>query len=131
MYKKQITLMTKEDFKEVPMRKWDDDIGEFYSMVIIPTEDKHDNGYMCMEFCAVDRDNFPICRMSGGSDIVHIDGIGGFGALDQPYIREIVKPKRWAIDCLPCGYLRLFSSYVLTRGRSLIDFEVYGKRPIE
>ena len=31
------------------------------------------------------------------------------------------------IDCLPCGYLRLFSHSTLTAGPALSNFEIYAK----
>ena len=40
-----IFYMTKEDFEKVPERDgWAKDIGEFYSLVIIPMDYAHDTG---------------------------------------------------------------------------------------
>ena len=76
----KITEMKKIDFNSVPERKhWSDKVELFNSLVIIPTMRKHDSGYMCMDFCAVDINDEPICLLSGCSDVLHIDGIGGYG----------------------------------------------------
>ena len=107
--------MTKEDFEKVPERGgWSRDIGEFSSLVIIPLDYAHDSGWMCMDFVAVNDDGEPICRLSGYSDVLSFNVIDGCG-------------KRWSIDCLPCGYLRLFSQSALTAGPELSSFEIYAK----
>lgn len=82
------------------------------SIVIIPTKEKHDSGFMCMDFVAVD-DNFkPMYRLSGCSDVLHIDCLSEIrNYLDG--ISNMSYPKQWKIDCLPCGYLRLFCNYRL------------------
>lgn len=75
--------MTKEDFEKVPERGgWSKDIGEFSSLVIIPLNYAHDSGWMCMNFVAVNKDGEPICRLSGCSDVLNLDGIGGYGYRD-------------------------------------------------
>ena len=125
---KTVFDMTKEDFSEVPKRdnRWSD-FGEFRSLVIIPLDYEHDSGWMCMDFVAVSNDGEPICRLSGCSDVLNLDGIGGYGYWRGGEIPRFVKPKGWSIDCLPCGYLRLFSRSSLTAGPALSDFEIYAK----
>ena len=72
--------MEKEDFKKLPKRDgFLKNVGEFYSLVIIPQDCKHDSGWMCMDFVAVNKEGEPICRLSGCSDVLHLDGIGGYG----------------------------------------------------
>ena len=123
--------MTKEDFEKVPERDgWSKDIGEFYSLVIIPMDYAHDSGWMCMDFIAVDKEGEPICKLSGCSDVLNLDGIGGYGRYEEwrrGELPKLVKPKGWSIDCLPCGYLRLFSRSTLTAGPALSNFEIYAK----
>ena len=111
---KTVFDMTQEDFSEVPKRDnmWSD-FGEFRSLVIIPLNYEHDSGWMCMDFVAVNEEGEPIYRLSGCSDVLSFDVIGGRG-------------KRWSIDCLPCGYLRLFSQSTLTAGPALSSFEIYA-----
>lgn len=129
MTKKDIMDMTVKDFKNLPGRKWYEDIGKFDSLVILPTRKMHDSGFMCMDFVAV-RKNEPICRLSGCSDVLHIDGIGGFGEweLDKG-IPSMIPPKGWSIDCLPCGLLRLFClgrDGNMEVGVAVSSFEVYS-----
>ena len=112
---KTVFDMTKKDFNKVLKRDgWAKDIGEFRSLVIIPLNYEHDSGWMCMDFVAVNEEGEPICRLSGCSDVLSFDVIGGRG-------------KRWSIDCLPCGYLRLFSQSALTAGPEQSSFEIYAK----
>ena len=120
--------MTKEDFEKVPERDgWAKDIGEFSSLVIIPMDYAHDSGWMCMDFIAVDKNNEPICKLSGCSDVLNLDGIDGYGEWRSGELSKLVKPKGWCIDCLPCGYLRLFSRSTLTAGPALSNFGIYAK----
>lgn len=111
--------MKKNDFKKLRKRDWDEDIGKFQSLVVIPTRRKHDSGFMCMEFVAVKNNGEPICRLGGGSDVVHIGGL----------INAI---SGWSMDCLPCGYLRLFNKYgscePLTAGLDVSDFELFAEK---
>lgn len=106
---------------------WSRDIGEFSSLVIIPQDYAHDSGWMCMDFVAVSKEGEPICRLSGCSDVLNIDGIGGFGNWRVGKMPSRIEPKGWSIDCLPCGYLRLFSHRTLTAGPALSNFEIYAK----
>lgn len=120
--------MTKEDFEKVPARGgYSRDVGEFNALVIIPQDYAHDSGWMCMDFVAVDKEGEPICRLSGCSDALHIDGIGGYGKWRPGMFPHFIEPKGWSIDCLPCGYLRLFSRSTMTAGAALSSFEIYAK----
>ena len=133
-----ISYMTKEDFKNVPSAneygfKWKDE--KFNSIVIIPTDEMHESGCMCMDFVAVDSNFEPICKLSGISDVLHIDGIGGYGyksilgAMRTSDGKAVIAPKGWFIDCLPCGYLRLASDgeMFLTSPFALSSFEIYSE----
>ena len=128
----KVQEMTKEDFEKVPRReRFDSDVGSFSRLVIIPTDDVHDSGYLCMDFVAVNDKDEPIARLSGCSDVLHIDGIGGYGR-DARYAGTIpfsspIPIRAWCIDCLPkSGYLRLFCKHDLTCGDALSSFEVYS-----
>lgn len=106
-----IMKMTKEDFNEVPDYSESQEIQKFSSVVIVPDEEMHDSGFRCMKyvFCI---GNEPICKIDMGSDVLHLDGIDGRGDwidLDNIEIPITIKPKSWKIDCLPCGYLRLYA----------------------
>ena len=115
-----ICSMTKEDFANLPkfgdegFDGFDPNKDTFGSLVIIPTGEEHDSGYQCMEFALISNNGVPICRVGGYSDVIVIDGIGGYGAngfSKAPRLkdgRRVIVPHGWSIDCLPCGYLRLF-----------------------
>ena len=120
--------MTKDDFDKVPIRcGWSRDIGEFNALVIIPQDFAADSGWICMDFVAVSKDGEPICRFSGHSDVLHLDGIDGRGNWRLEELPTRIEPKEWRIDCLPCGYLRLFSRSTMTAGPALSSFEIYAK----
>ena len=55
------------------------------------------------------------------------DGIGGYGNWIAGELLNRIEPKGWSIDCLPCGYLRLFSRSTMTAGPALSSFEIYAK----
>lgn len=141
-----ILKMTKQDFANVPyldiVNDWDklahDDRLEFRSFVIIPVENEdgalnlHESGFGCMEFCLVNNDSEPIGKVGGSSDIINLDGIGGYGA---DWIERFQGTPRlipvhgWTIDLLPCGYLNVWSRQTLFI-RSLCiysDMEVFSE----
>lgn len=122
-----VTNMKKRDFDNVPLRNYDDPVEPFYSMVIIPTHKRHDSGFEIMDFVFCNKQQEPVCRLSGCSDVIHIDGIGGYGDWRDtiPKSRPI---EAWSIDCLPCGYLRLFCQGTITCGHAISDFEVFWNK---
>lgn len=111
---------TRKQLEALPSReKWDKLI-ECNSVIILPTRKIHDSNFRCMDFVAV-KDNIPICRLSGCSDVIHLDGISGnllTGKVPHP----------WSIDCLKkSGLLRLFTGQILIAGPSLSSFELKQK----
>ena len=153
---KIIQDMTIEEFKKVPTRKWNEDIGEFDSLIIMPVgvntfsvikwkmkkaiskifrlEESpiyqvggiHDSGYRMMDFIAVKK-GYPICKLSGCSDVLHINGISGCGNFTGSF-PEKIKPINWSIDCLlNSGLLRLFCNRKLTCGGALSSFEIFAE----
>ena len=129
--------MTKEDFDKVPSYM---DVGFDYkntklnSIVIIPTDKFHESGYLCIDYVAVGDDMEPICRFDGYSDVLCIDGIGGYGKNYEATRfpgnhKNLIECKGWSIDCLPkSGYLRLFARDHLTRDDPYVlsCFEIYA-----
>jgi hypothetical protein len=117
--------MTRKQFEAVPKReKWSEHI-TCDCIVIMPTKKMHDSGYRMIDFVAI-KDGKPLMRLSGCSDVLHIDGIGGSG-----YTREyskFVERKAWSIDCLrKSGLLRMWvSDYNLVCGGSLSSFELWA-----
>ena len=123
-----LNTWTRKDFEHLRVRRWDEDIGEFDSLVILPQRRIHDSGYRCLDFVAVIGEK-PICRLSGCSDVVHIEGIGGLGYNWLKQYKEcpsLVPPTAWNIDCLKTsGLLRLFARGKIVAGAALSSFEIY------
>jgi len=125
---KDISEWTRKDF-DAWRNAFDEEL-ECTSIVILPLRRLHDSGYRCMDFVAVNHGK-PICRCAGGSDVLHIDGIGGCGQWTaQAGLPLFVKPKGWSIDCLrTSGLLQLWPSKAgcnLRIGSALSSFEVFG-----
>lgn len=124
---KPIDAMTRKDFLALPHRKWDEKI-ECTDIVILPSRARHDSGYRLMDFVAI-RNGVPVCLLSGCSDVVHLDGIGGFGPWDSARgFPSLVPPSGWSIDCLPVsGLLRIWpSSRRISCRPALSSFEIYA-----
>ena len=138
----RIYSMTKEDFANLPklgdegFDSFDPNKDTFDSLVIIPTGEEHASGFQCMEFALIRDDWVPICRVSGIADVIAIGGNGGYGIMGISKAfrlsngQPVVVPHGWRIDCLPCGYLRLF-----VNGRMMLErpywsgstFEIYAE----
>lgn len=120
---------TREQFEALPHRGWQEDIGEIQAIVILPMAELHDSGFKCMDFIAIQK-GVPTYRLAGGSDIIHFDGIGGYGQnwfKNNRAIPQSVSPKDWNIDCLPVsGLLRIFGGKHLIVGNALSSFELYN-----
>lgn len=125
-----ILKMTKQDFANVPYlnlhNEWDklapNGRLEFNSFVIIPVENEdgtlilHESEFGCMEFCLVNENNEPIGKVGGSSDIIALDGIGGYGADWMERfggIPQFISVHGWTIDLLPCGYLNVWTRQTL------------------
>ena len=154
-----ISKMTVKQFRQLPPLVWGRGI-TFDSLIILPArfdrtgllmfrirsvlarlfgfqepdvwqvEHLHDSGYRCMDFVAC-KDDEPICRLSGCSDVIHVDGIGGYGNewLERyGTIPETIPPSGWSIDCLPAsGLLRMWpASRKMTCGPALSSFEIFA-----
>lgn len=121
--------MTQSDFHALPSREWDEDIGEFNALVILPTRRRYDKGsqWGCMDFIACTGSE-PIIRLSGCSDVLHIGGIGGMGKFDGNEWPDRLKTISWSIDLLfKSKLLRLYSDSKLTCGAALSSFDIYSK----
>ena len=142
----KIYNMTKEDFANVPYldiySDWDklapNGHLEFNGLVIIPVENEdgtitlHDSGWGCMAFCLIDENDEPIGKVGGGSDVVHLDGLGGygFGWLDRfQGVPKLIPIHGWTLDLLPCGYLRVWSRRTLFLEDRFVcsDIEVFSE----
>lgn len=121
--------MKKSDFDNIPMVELDEEV-KFTDIIIIPTDDFHESGYKCMKFCAVNNGK-PIAMLGGSSDVIHLDGIGGYGKWDwrNNDIPKTTDIKAWNIDCLPCGYLHMWcAGYNLIADTGLSDFELFTEK---
>ena len=130
-----ILEMKREDFEHVPKKSIMLDEAsklKFHSMVIIPSDRKHDSGWNCMDIVLVNQNLEPICKVETASDVIHLDGIGGKGYKWVGVTGYMVRSKGWKIDCLPCGYLRLFSDTrnMFFGGFLLSDLEIYSFAPL-
>ena len=122
-----VSKMRRHDFDSVPESyALGETEEEFYSVVIIPVNKRHQSGYRIMDFVFCDKHQEPICRVSRGSDVLHIDGIGGHGRYINQFPHSNTRPiEAWTIDCLPCGYLRLMCRGTISIGNGISDFEIY------
>jgi hypothetical protein len=118
---------TREEFENLD---YFEPTGEFNGIIIIPTNEMHESGYRCMKFALMDHWEVVGC-VGGGSDVIHLNGIGGYGKYEN--FKEALKTgltKRvdWSIDCLPNGLIRLFCSKKLELDEIICsDFNVYVK----
>lgn len=116
---------TKEEFENLDYFNPTD---EFNGIVIIPTNELHDSGFGCMKFALLNHNEVVGC-VGGNSDVIHLNGIGGYGKdFDKALKTNMTKRIDWSIDCLPNGLIRLFCSYKLyIDDLAVSDFILYVK----
>ena len=152
---KSVNEWTRKEFEALPHREWNQEM-TCDSIIIMPATKPwyfriqnwwarkfkhqeydvypiHDSGYMCMDFIAVCA-GVPNCRLAGCSDVVHIDGIGGYGHnwLEKfGTVPDMVPPGDWSIDCLrTSGFLQLFCRKKILVGMALSSFEIYAVKEV-
>ena len=115
---------TKEDFEKLEFQK---PTGHFNSFVIIPTGELHDSGYGCMKFALFCGKEYVGC-VGGYSDVIHFNGIGGYGLKWREVPKEIPVVD-FCMDLLPNGLFRVFSQKCYLFIDSLIcsDFSIYAQ----
>ena len=109
----------------------------FTSVIIVPMRELHDSGYRTMKFILTRGDEI-IGVVGGGSDVIHINGIGGYGKFDvKKWIESMMTDKMvplvgWTLDCLPkSNCLRLFAGRELEIDDFIgSDFCIYAKEPL-
>jgi Zn ribbon nucleic-acid-binding protein len=118
---------TREEFENLG---YFEPIDEFNGVVIIPTNELHDSGFGCMKFALTNHDEVVGC-VGGGSDVMHLNGIGGYGKPGEDFealTTNMIRRVDWSIDCLPNGLIRLFCSYKLDIDEFIVsDFNLYAK----
>jgi hypothetical protein len=135
MKKRDFTRWTRKEFRLLPRPDsfWNY-IGEVDSLVIVPCDYRHESGYRCLEFAAI-QNGEPTYLLSGCSDIIHLGGIGGFNVYsdDIPKYAKRVKSgvapiADWKIDCLPVsGLLHIRCNKKIIVGASISHFEIFYK----
>jgi hypothetical protein len=91
----------------------------------------HDSNFRCMDFVAV-VDGEAVCRLAGGSDVLHIEGIGGYGYKWSRLggVPKLIHVAGWQFDCLPkSGLLRLWPNDKIIYTEALSSFEIYSMPP--
>ena len=95
--------ITKYNIKDLPkIEPYDDEI-LYDSIVIVPTGEIHDSGYMCMAY-VFSTNGEVVGVVNRGSDVLCLD----WGSYIDPTPQESTK-RGWTIDCTPNGFLRLFN----------------------
>ena len=103
---KDVNEMTRKEFLEIENFK---PTKPFNSIIIVPTNYTHDSGYQCMKFILTGKYQEIVGALGGGSDVIHVNGIGGYGK-NPDYINRMIKAHDLRIDCLyKSKCLRLFS----------------------
>lgn len=101
----------------------------FSGFIIVPTGETHDSGYGCMKFVLTKHDEI-VGSVGGGVDVVHLNGIGGYGRdWKQSLVTGLVPKVDWSIDVLNTSKcVRVFSSCDLSIDEFICsDFEVFAK----
>lgn len=114
----------KEDFEKLEFKK---PTGYFNSVMIIPTGELHDSGYECMKFALFNNEEYVGC-IGGGSDVIHFNGIGGYG-LKWRNVPKAVPPVDFQMDLFPNGLFRIFSQkcYLFIDSIICSDFNIYAQ----
>jgi hypothetical protein len=117
---------TREEFENLDYFKPTD---EFNGVVIIPTNELHESGFGCMKFALINNSEVVGC-VGGGSDVINLNGIGGYGKynkhFDEALKTNMTKRVDWSIDCLSNGLIRLFCSHKLDIDEFICsDFNLY------
>lgn len=128
-FKKDIMKMSKAELIEMECFEPTE---TFDSVVIVPMKENHDSDFSCMKFILLKQ--FEIVGVvGGGSDVIHINGISGYGDWHKRELDFSSSPKgySWSIDCLPKSKcVRLFitgGKELETDNMVLSDFNVYVK----
>ena len=124
-----IREMKKEDFETVPRReRFDSKCLAFDSLVIIPVDgdDNCSSRWGVMDFVGCIGEE-TVVRLSGCSETLELEGVGGHGEWFGPCDYRKMALPAWSIDCLPCGYLRIFCKGRIKVGETGTSFEIFSQ----
>lgn len=94
-----IMTATLEEFMNLPFY-WEPDM-KFDRLIVVPQENIHDSGYSTMSYVLV-KEGKIVGKIGMASDMLHIDGIGGYGEWWPDHgIPTMIPVRSWSIDCLP------------------------------
>ena len=124
---KDLKKYTREEFLAIENH---DPVGFFDDVIIVPTDLMHDSGFLCMKFIFV-RQGLIVGAASGCSDVLHLNGIGGYGkpGFQFQYSLEkgMTKLVGWRIDVLPkSGCVRLMCDHPLSADYMAVsDYSIF------
>ena len=120
---KTISEMSKKEFQELEIEY---DKQGFTSFIICPMKEIHDSGYRCMKFILLRKGKI-VGTVSGWSDVIHFNGIGGQGK-NNAY-EKFPRQSAYKIDCLrKSGLVRVIADYLLEVDEPILsDFIFYLK----
>lgn len=127
-----VSLLAKKDLAEMANYTPEE---KFNGVVIVPLNKRHSSGFRAMKYILVNGERI-VGVLGGESDILHINGIGGYGLdFDNSIKTGMVKRVGYSIDCLyRNGCIRLFSDHWLTLGNGYCntsDFMIYAEERIK
>lgn len=91
----------------------DKSVKYFDSFIVVPMDYTYDDtSYRCMKYILVNaHENKIVGVLGGNSDVIELNGIGGYGLgpINETIKSGLVKRTDWSIDCLDAsGCLRFF-----------------------
>lgn len=105
----------------------------FNGFIVIPQMDVelHDSGYRFIKVALTNRGRVVGC-VEGCTDVIHLNGIGGYGKFNDKYenrVRTGLAPAiDWSIDVAPNGLVRVFCTKELELDSfPLSDLPIYLK----
>lgn len=126
----KINEFTIDKINQIPNYIFPDD-SEYDSVVIVPNNNIHESGWRCMHYLFCKKDDI-ICRAGGGSDALHLNGIGGIGDTEigsnqNSCLISHCLMNGWVVDCTLSGFIRLHTNRAITIGGGISDFEIFVK----
>lgn len=104
------------------------DGARFDCVIIVPMDTIHDSEYRCMKFIMTLR-GVVVGVESGYSDVIHLNGIGGYGSdYSESIATQRVPRVGWSMDCLPgSNCVRIMADHLCyTRDWNGSDYIIYS-----